>query len=112
MLVISDRRLRQRVLGTGGKRAGRHRAAAIGKSRDRRGEILEVGIPPKDLVAAAEAVIDANIELVLVVRFVGDAAEIVGLVGAGGQRVVGEQILGAMPSRKNFLNPLASALTL
>ena len=83
MDIVAGYGLRERVLGTKrGSASGD--AAAIGKRSDRLGEVFGEGIADKNLVAIGEAVVDTEVELILIVGFIAETAEIVGETGRGG----------------------------
>src|SRR6267142_3357548 len=77
MNVVADNRLRERVLRSQ-RRCSADRAASIGKRGHRFRKILEIRIARKHLVPFSEAMVYANVELILIVWFVAKRSEVVG----------------------------------
>src|ERR1700736_1573944 len=76
MEVVSRDRLCQRVLRPKSCPTC-HKATTVRQRRNRLGEILRVRIPAEDLVASGEAMVETDVELVLIVRFIADSPKVV-----------------------------------
>lgn len=105
MNIVANYGLRECVLWTE-RRPSADGPASVWKRRHRLREVFCKGIARKYLVSFGDAVVNPNIELVLVVGFVAETVEIVGQSRGNGLRVAVEQ-RGRRGIERNDRNEIA-----
>src|SRR6267378_6803672 len=100
MEVVGGNRLCERVLRPKSCAAS-HSAAAVRQRRNGLGEVLRVGIPAENLVPSREAMIETDVELVLLVGFIADPPKVVCRSSGRGLWIAAQQARSSGIKRKH-----------